>query len=146
MASKVRIRKALRKMTVPLASGAVGFRNDRLGVIAGTFTVGLASGVTNEKLLGLASEDFDQTAGDVVVQVNLAVPINLEYGDNDTNTPIVLATDFLKKAYWHPSGYLTLTDANGGVNYALAGTVYDVHALDGVGVKAVSPELAELIS
>jgi hypothetical protein len=146
VASKVRIRQLMRKMTIPLATGAVGYRNDPIGIIRGTFTGGLASGATDERVIGRAIEDFSQTAGDTKVQVVLDAPVNLEFGDNDPNTPIVIATDFLKKAYWHPIGYLTLTDASGGVNYAYAGIVYIVHAQDGVGVKSNSPELQELLS
>ena len=146
MASKVRIREPLRKMTIPLATGAVGFRNDPIGILRGTFTGGLASGATDERVIGKAIEDFDQTAGDTTVQVVLEAPVNLEFGSNDPNSAIVIATDFLKKAYWHPSGYLTLTDNSGGVNYAYAGIVYIVHAQDGVGVKSTSPEFQELLS
>src|SRR5512143_1994132 len=146
MASRYRIRQLLRKLTVPLATSAVMVRNGPVGIPRGTFTAGPASGATDELSPGFAIEDVDQTAGDTVVQVALSVPVNLEYGANDTNTPIVLATDFQKKAYWHPDGYITLTDSSGGVNYAFAGTVWDVHSEDGVGVKPVATEVADLLS
>jgi hypothetical protein len=146
VASRYRSHEQLRKLTIPLMTGAVIGRNGPVGVPFGTFTAGPASGATNERNLGLAIESVDQTAGDTRVQVALSAPVALEYAGNDPDSAIVLSTDFLKKVYWHPSGYVTLTKTAGGVNYVFAGTVYTVDAKSGVGFKPAATDVADLLS
>jgi hypothetical protein len=148
MASQVRIRKPLRKMTLTLASGASGDAGDVVGAVVGTHTVNEISAATNMKTLGKAVEDFSYANGDRAVQVELFDKADLEYATNDTASgAIAIATDFLGKAYWKDGQTLTkLTDDGNGVNYAFAGIVYDVDAIDGVGIKPVSTELGELLS
>jgi hypothetical protein len=98
--------------------------------------------------LGTAIEDFDQTAGDTVVQIELFDKADLEYYANATDSgAVVLATDFQKKVYFSGPNTVTKSANNGsGLNYPIAGIVYDVHATDGVGIKPVSAELGALLS
>lgn len=149
MASRVRIRVPSRKITIPLATGAVGYEGEAVAVIPGTHTCGPASDVTNGQTIGAAIEDYSQTAGDTAVQVELFDKADLEYYDNDPTTAdaVVLATDFLGKAYFKSAGVVTTAANDGaGLNYAFAGIIYDVDSRDGVGIKPVSAELGSLLS
>jgi hypothetical protein len=145
MAQRVRIRKSIRKVTAPLASAAVGYQGGEVGVIANTHTVGPVSGVTGEKSLGTACNDYSQTAGDTLVEVELNAPIELEYFANG-NT-LTIASDFLRKVYFSDANTVTSAADNGsGLNYAVAGVLWDVSATDGVGVRRQDASTAVLIS
>lgn len=147
MASRVRIHKSLRKLTVPLATGAVLYAGEEVGVVVGTRTANVVSGTTNMKALGTAIEDVDQTAGDTDVEILLQMPLELEYFDNATDAgAVVLASHFLTAVYFSGGGGVTTAKTASAVNLAYAGVVYDVDAVDGVGVKRVGAELAELLS
>ena len=147
MAARIRIRTPLRKLTVPLASGAAGYTNDQVGSIPGTHTCNVMGAVTTMLPLGAATEDFSYANGDRVVQVALNTPADLEYFKNDPGSPVVLATDFLKKCYFKDAQTVTMASDNGsGLNYAVAGSVYDVHSLDGVGIKPIASEVSSLLS
>ena len=145
MASRGREQTKLYKITIPLATSAVGNAGDQVAVVGTTHTAGPASGVTNGRALGAAVEDYSQTAGDTVVEVRLDVPVNLEWFDNDS-TGIVLANDFLAKCYFKTPSSVTKTTNSGGVNYALAGIIWDVDATRGVGVQMLTPALVALTS
>ena len=97
------------------------------------------------KTLGTFVEDYDETAGDVNAQIDLFAPFELEYYPASGTSAPVLATDFLGKAYFEGDTITTAAIA-GGVNLAFAGLVYDVDSRDGVGIKPVNTELAELLS
>jgi len=149
MASRVRIRVPSRKVTIPLATGAVGYEGEVVAVIPGTHTCGPASAVSGEIAIGVAIEDYSQTAGATAVEVDLFDKADLEYYTNDPTSAdaVVLATDFLGKAYFKSAGVVTTAANNGaGLNYAFAGTIYAVDARDGVGIKPVSTELGVLLS
>jgi hypothetical protein len=147
MASRVRIRRPTKKLTIPLATGAAFFAGEDVGVVPSTHTCAAASTVTGMVSIGIAIEDVDQTAGDVNAQVELVNRVELEYFDNDTGpNAVVLSTDFLQPVYFKDSHTVTTAANNGaGLTYALAGWVYDVDTLDGVGISRVSPELASLV-
>lgn len=144
MASRVRIRKVITKITVPLASGAVGYQGGEVGVLVGTHTCGPVSGATNEKALGTALKDYSQTAGDTYVEIELHQPVELEYFTNGNS--LTIASNFLGHVYFSAADTVTSVTNSGGVNYAFAGIVYDVSTTDGVGVKRVSTEIGELLS
>lgn len=148
MAARIRIRKPCKKITVPLATGAVGSYGEAVGAIPGTFTCAPMGSVTNQHNLGTAIEDYSQTAGDTEVQIELFNKADLEYFANATDSgAVVLATDFLKKVYFSAPGVVSKSANNGsGLNYGIAGVVYDVHPIDGVGIKPISSELGALLS
>ena len=146
MASRVRIRRQCRKLNIPLAASAAVYQGEAVGVVPFTFTAKAASASTYLRPIGVAVDDALTASGDTVVCVDLYDKADLEYYANDS-TPIVLATDFLKKAYFKDGGTVTLSANNGsGVNYTFAGLIYDVDSRDGVGIKPSSPEVGSLLS
>jgi|WetSurMetagenome_2_1015567.scaffolds.fasta_scaffold260282_2 hypothetical protein len=148
MSASPALKSTLTRLTLPLASGAVGYRNDPMGVVPGAYSVKLASSATNLIAIGTAVEDYSQVAGDTTVQVDLPGPVDLVYLPNATDAGAVsIAANFLGKCYYAVDGsYVTTAKTGGGANLALAGIVYDVSSRDGVGFKPVQPEIEALIS
>lgn len=144
MSARIRDRSLLATLTLTLASGAVGGENQAVANIRGTYTAGPASGATNEFVLGAATENYDQTAGDTTVQVRLYRPVELEWFANDGN--IAIATDFLAKVYLVDGDTVSKTKVSNGLNRAYAGQVWAVDAVRGVGVRVTQVETADLLS
>jgi hypothetical protein len=145
MAQRVRIRKSIRKVTVPLASGAVGYQSNEVAILANTHTAGPASGVTGEMILGTACADYSYSAGDRLVEVELDQAIELEYFANGNS--LTLASDFWRKLYFSDGVTVTSAADNGsGLNYAVAGVLWDVSTTDGVGVRRAGASELVLMS
>jgi hypothetical protein len=142
--ARARDRSRLTKLTIPLASGAVGYYPDAVAVVRGTFTAGPASGASYERAIGSAIENYSQTAGDAVVQVELYRPVNIEWFANDGN--IDITTDFLAKCYFSDARTVSKTSNGDGLYRAYAGQIWLVDAVRGVGVKVDEPDLADLLS
>lgn len=143
-ASRERDRSRLYKLTMALATGAVGFQGDEIENIRGTNTVGPAGASSNAYSLGTACESYSQTAGDTAVQVELHHPVDLEWFENGEE--IAIATDFRSKCYFGDGATVVKTKASGGVNRAYAGIIWVVDAARGVGVQRAAAETADLLS
>jgi hypothetical protein len=146
MAARVTIRRPVRNLTVPLASGAVVYAGQTAGVVLNTRTCNEVSTSADMKTLGTFVEDYTQPGGDVNAQIKLFEPADLCYFEaSGTNAP-VLATNFLGKVYFDALGKITTDVTQSAVALAFAGVLYDVDTKDGIGVKLVSSELGELLS
>lgn len=143
-------RKPISNITVPLKSGVALKQGNVAGSVPGTHTCAEMGNVASMIPLGFVVESKSQPAGDPAVEIELFEKGQLEYLDNGTNTnEIVLATHFMKLAFWLNDHTLTILSGDGaGTFYACAGRIFDVDPLYGVGIlpKHLPKALSDLIS
>lgn len=138
--TRVRIIKHFKDLNVPMNAGVSAlYRGNYVGSVPLTHTCANMGFVANMKSLGTVKEDrpgVDNIGGTAYpVPIELPYPIDVEYCDNDPNSAIVLATDFMKVAYYLNDHTFTLSANDGqGNTYQKAGKVIDVDSLQGVGV------------
>jgi hypothetical protein len=142
--SRARDRSKLYKLVIPLATSAKGYYPDEVEVKRGTFTAQPAGTSTDAFSIGSAIENYDQTAGDTTVQVELHEPVDLEWFTNDGN--IAIATDFLAKCYFLDARSVTKTKNSSSINHAYAGQIWAVDATRGVGVRRTANATADALS
>lgn len=113
-----------------LASGTKAFKGGR-AALNGSGKVVPATSVTALLAIGLFAETVDATAGDLPVQVDLEREVVLEYFANATAGDAVAATDIGNNAYMMDDQTVTITAAGRSV----AGRIWDVDALKGIGIE-----------
>jgi hypothetical protein len=144
-----RIRKTsvLQTINIPLASGAIVYRGNEVGVVSGTFTCNnLAAGTAAAPMvpIGMPLEDADQSL-DYDVPIELKEPVELEWFDNGNS--LTQASNFLTKVYFSDSHTVTSVNHSGISYYPLAGIVWQVDSIKGVGVqRSVRPGTESLLS
>ena len=137
-------------VTIPLASGGTATRGNVVGVLYGTHT---ATEITTTAIavpmipLGMPLEDRVQANGDVDVNIELFNGVNLEYFDNDTASgAITIASNFLQKVYFKDAHTVTTLKNSSSNYYPIAGIVWDVDSVKGVGIQRIGVQEASLLS
>jgi len=133
-------------ITIPLATGGTATRGNAVGAVYGTHT---ATEITSTAIavpmipLGMPLEDRIQANGDVDVNVELFQGVDLEYFDNDN---VTLASNFLQKVYFKDAHTVSTTNHSSSNYYAVAGIVWDVDSVKGVGIQRIGISVASLLS
>ena len=137
--TRVAIRREFSTLNVPMYSGTSAlYRGNRVGNVPGSWACAPMGTTSKMKALGMVMEDrpgVDNIGGtSYPVPIKLDQKIIVEYLANDSS-PIVLATDFMKIAYYKDDHTFTLSSNDGSGNYyKKAGLVVDVNSKEGVGV------------